>query len=129
MSEAAIDFHWVEPRAIELRMHGHITSDQVASARDGLGAFLGAERPLVAFFDTTAVSGFDPSLTSAARGLLEALREAGVMTSLAVAPNRLVRMMGSALALGGGLSMRFFGDRAEALAQLDSTLERVSRRQ
>jgi hypothetical protein len=120
--KSTITFAWREPGVVECTIAGHVDGAALDDATAELQRFLGPDGRVEALFvETGGVTGFDPDVAGSGRGFLGAFQERGVQASVAVAPNGLVRMMGSAIALATGLSMRFFGDRDEALVYLEKT--------
>jgi hypothetical protein len=126
--ESKITFAWAEPGVINAFFSGHITGPLLDDAVVELKALVGDAKIDALFVDTTLVSGFDPDVASAGRLFLGFFKERGVAASVAIAPNSLVRMMGSAIALATGLSMRFFGTPEEARAALAKMQARSVRR-
>lgn len=105
---------------VKTEFKGYITTELVDQAANQLKAAIKGEPVQAALFDASGVSGYDPMLVAAGNRLLKVVKDAAVPRTAAVASSTAVRMMGSAIAFGLGLRMRFFETEKEALAYLES---------
>lgn len=118
--EGEATVRWQSPDTLELFLTGHVTGELIEPAAAKLGREI-ARRPLrYLLFDTTAVSGYAPSVRGPGVDLLTHAREAGAGLVVAVTPNGMVRMMGSSLAVVARIRMSFVMTRDEALQAIEA---------
>jgi hypothetical protein len=104
---------------VELRWRGFISKGTVGTKPDELDAFLGASSPRFALFDASGVTGFSADSREPGGAILTRLKKRGVSRTCVVTQNGAIRMIGSAVALAVGLSIRFFETRALALEEIE----------
>ncbi len=106
-----------------MRFEGHVTGSQVSSLAERVRQVVDDRHPHRCLIDTTTVSGFSPDVRSPGRDFLNLLRELGVKHTVAAVPNPMVRMMGSAIALGVGFPLKLVNSVAEATRILERLAE------
>ncbi len=114
-----VSARWHDDDVIAGIFKGHVTAADVTELRRLTDALMDARVPLAVYIDTSAVTGFDPAVREPAVPWLRSMKEREVRRLLAVAPSSLVRMMGSAIAVASGLSLKFV-----AAADLEAALAR-----
>ncbi len=102
-----------DARVIEGSLSGNITAVDVELLHRAIEPLLvgGVEYIVI---DTTGISDFSPQVRVPGVAFLAALKTARVKALVAVAPNPMVRMMGSALGLAASMRMVFVKDLEEA---------------
>jgi hypothetical protein len=116
---------WRQPGVVGVVFRGHASSDVVTSAVTGVAELLGDGAVRAALIDTGPLTGFDASVSSPGRKLLEVLVAHGAQIVASVAPSSAVRMLGSALSLATGARVRFFANEAEADAAIARALVKL----
>lgn len=104
---------------VELRWLGYISKGTIGAKPDELDAFLGTASPRFALFDATGVTGFSADSREPGGNILSRLKKRGVSRTCVVTESGAIRMIGSAVALAVGLSIRFFETRALALEEIE----------
>lgn len=99
---------------LEGTLSGHVTAVDVEQLHAGLKALLDKGGADYVIIDTSGILDFSPQVRVPGVPFLADLKSAGVKVLVAVAPNPMVRMMGSAIGLAASMRMSFVKDLAEA---------------
>ena len=120
--EAAGSIEFTRPLedVVELRWSGFISKGTVGNKPGELADFLDKleAAPRYALFDATGVTGFSPDSREPGGAILGLLKKRGVKRTFVVTDNSAIRMIGSAVALATGLSIRFYETRPLAFAEM-----------
>lgn len=103
---------------VVLTWQGFISKGNVGTKPDELEAFLADKQPRFAIFDATPVTGFSADSREPGGAILACLKRRGVVRTCVVTESGSIRMIGSAVALATGHSVRFFENRVMALAEI-----------
>lgn len=111
---------WQSRDTLELCLTGYATGEVVEPAAAKIAREIAQGRPRYLLFDTSAVTGYSPSVRGPGVDLLTHARAAGPALTVAVTPNGMVRMMGSSLAVVAGIRLSFVMTREEALRAIEA---------
>lgn len=118
--EGGASVRWLNADTLELLLTGHATGDVIEPAAAEIGREIARRAPRYLLFDTTAVTGYAPSVRGPGVDLLTHARAASPELVMAVTPNGMVRMMGSSLAVVARIRMSFVMTREEALRAIEA---------
>ncbi len=117
-----IEFALTGDDTVELRWVGFISKGTVGTKPDELDSFLDKcpveAAPRYALFDATRVTGWTADSREPGGAILMRLKKRGVTRTCVITENSAIRMIGSAVALAVGLSIRFFETRTMALDEV-----------
>lgn len=105
--------------AVETVLAGRITTGSLVASGERVLELL-RERPApIELLDVSRATALDVSLLRAAGRILKALQSEGLREVLVVTQMRSARMLALALGFGGGMSIRVFATREEAIRYID----------
>lgn len=107
-----------DAQILEGTFSGHVAAVDVEQMHRGLQALLDDGGAAFLVIDTVGVTDFSPQVRVPGVPFLSAMRTGGIQVLVAIAPNPMVRMMGSAIGLAASMRMVFVKDSADAEAAL-----------
>lgn len=112
---------------VELIWTGFIADAGIASVPEQLEKELVGKEVRYAIFDARPVTDYAADSRLSGGAILGVLKAAGVKRTWVITESGSIRMIGSAVALAVGLSMRFVATREEAISGIDE-LDEVERK-
>lgn len=108
----------IKPAVVEAIYKGYITSEMQERSFPEFKTVLGKATASHWVIDAIDIDGFDPKVGIAGGAWISSFKGQGGHTMIVVTTSSLVRMLGSTLAFGSGLSVKVVSTRVQALAHM-----------
>ncbi len=112
--------YWLNKATVAIDWYGHVTEDKCRFALQQLDDLMRERKPTQFFSDTSAATGYIPTIRRGAAEILMHLRRAGVVEMAGVFNSPSIRMFAAAVAFVTGLKLKAFDHRDEALRLIAS---------
>lgn len=110
--------YWLDKETVAIDWFGQVTEDKCRYALAQLDDLIRDHKPTQFFSDTSAATGYIPTIRRVAAEILMHLRRAGVIEMAAVFTSPSIRMFAAAVAFVTGLKLKAFDQRDEAVRLL-----------
>lgn len=112
--------YWLNRDTVAIDWFGEVTEEMCRYALAQLQQLTSERRPRYFFSDTSASTGYIPTIRRGAADILMHLRRVGILEMAAVFSSPSIRMFAAAVAFVCGLKLRAFESREDALRAINS---------